>query len=320
MIELIELLSEELPWGLTIALALYFGGLGGGSFIVAAVTSFISGEEFRDIMKFGAYIGLIATALCGTFLALHAGHPERLLYMYSNPISMITFGTCVISSILPIGLIYATFLPPDSLPWLKSFLPWSVYVKPRKFFELLLFILGSGLAGYTGFVLGIAWAQPFWETPLITVLFYVSGVSTALMAIGLCIAILRLVQVTEESKKLFVEMMHRLDVADGYMLLIELGAAMLYLYIMFNNPSEIARESAAILAFGELAPLFWGGFIFLGLIIPIMLVVLLAWKGRTAAFIRLYAPLMIIAALCVLIGGAFMRYCFLVAGQLPVVG
>ncbi|RLF11060.1 MAG: hypothetical protein DRJ69_02355 [Thermoprotei archaeon] len=192
-------------------------------------------------------------------------------------------------------------------------------MKPRKFFELILFILGSGLAGYTGFVLGIAWAQPFWETPLITVLFYASGVSTALMAIGLCIAILRLVQVTEESKKLFVEMMHRLDVADGYMLAIEFGTAMLYLYIMLNSPSEVARASAQILAFGELAPLFWGGFVFLGLIVPMALVALLAWKGRTAAFIRLYAPLMIVASLCVLIGGAFMRYCFLLAGQLPVI-
>lgn len=311
-------MAEIFPWDLTIALALFFGGLGGGSFVVAAVTSFVSGEEFRDILKFGSYIGILATALCGTFLSLHAGHPERLLYMFSNPMSMITFGTTVITSILPIGIIYATFLPPDSLPWLKSFLPWSVYIKPRKFFELVLFILGSGLAGYTGFVLGVAWAQPFWETPLITVLFYASGVSTALMAIGLCIAILRLVQVTEESRKLFVEMMHRLDVADGYMLAIEFGTAMLYLYVMLNGPSEVARASAEALAFGVLAPMFWGGFVLLGLVIPIVIVVLLAWKGRTAAFINLYAPLMILASLCVLIGGVFMRYCFLIAGQLPV--
>jgi len=316
---MLELISQELPWGIHIALALFFGGLGGGSFIVAAVTSVISGEEFRDILKFGAYVGLLATALCGTFLSLHAGHPERLLYMYSNPTSMITFGATMITSVLFVGLIYATFLPPDSLPWLKSFLPWSVYVKPRKFFELLLFILGSGLAGYTGFVLALSRAEPFWETPLITALFYASGVSTALMAIGLCIAILRLVQVTEESRKLFVEMMHRLDVADGYMLLIEFGVAMLYVYTMLNSPSEVARASAEALAFGELAPLFWGGFVFLGLIIPLLLLVLLAWKGRTAAFIRLYAPLMILAALCVLTGGAIMRFCFLAAGQLPVV-
>jgi formate-dependent nitrite reductase membrane component NrfD len=316
---MLELISKELPWGIYIALALFFGGMGGGSFIVAAVTSAISGEEFREILKFGAYIGLLATALCGIFLSLHAGHPERLLYMYSNPTSMITFGATMITSVLFVGLIYATFLPPDSLPWLKSFLPWSVYVKPRKFFELLLFILGSGLAGYTGFVLALARAEPFWETPLITALFYTSGVSTALMAIGLCIAVLRLVQVTEESRKLFVEMMHRLDVADGYMLLIEFGVAMLYVYTMLNDPSKVARASAEALVFGELAPLFWGGFVFLGLIIPLLLLVLLAWKGRTAAFIRLYAPLMMLAALCVLAGGAIMRFCFLAAGQLPVV-
>ncbi|RLF12037.1 MAG: hypothetical protein DRJ69_01285, partial [Thermoprotei archaeon] len=100
-----------MPWGALIAAALYFGGMGGGAFIVASTTSFVSGEDFREIMKFGAYVGLVATALCGLCLSAHAGHPERLLYMYSNPMSMITFGTAVITSILPIGLIYATFLP-----------------------------------------------------------------------------------------------------------------------------------------------------------------------------------------------------------------
>ncbi len=307
----------ELPWGALIAAALYFGGMGGGAFIVASTTSFVSGEDFREIMKFGAYVGLVATALCGLCLSMHAGHPERLLYMYSNPMSMITFGTTVITSILPIGLIYATFLPPDSLPWLKSFLPWSVYVKPRKFFELVLFILGSGLAGYTGFVLGIAWAQPFWETPLITALFFVSAVSTGLMAIGLCVAVLRLVQVTEESRKLFTEMMHRLDVADGYMLALEGGFALLYLYVMLNGPSDVARQSAQLLLTGELAPLFWGGFFLIGIVLPIILEVFLAWKGRTAKYIRLYAPLMIVASILVLVGAFYMRYCFLVAGQAP---
>lgn len=317
---MIELLFEELPWDIYIALALFFGGLGGGSFIVASVTSFISGEDFRDIVKFGAYIGLVATALCGLLFAIHATHAERFLYMFSNTWSMITFGTAVITAILPIGLIYATFLPPDSLPWLKSFLPWSVYIKPRKFLEVIMFLLGSGLAGYTGMVLGIAWAQPFWETPLITVLFYSSGVSTALMVIGACIAILRLVQVTEESKKLFVEMMHRLDVADGYMLMIEAGVIMLYIYTMLNGPSNLARESVNMLLFGKLAPLFWEGFVLFGLIIPMVLLVFLAWKGRTATFIRLYAPLMIVASVCTLIGALFMRFCFLAAGQLPLLG
>ncbi|RLF15920.1 MAG: hypothetical protein DRJ97_02670 [Thermoprotei archaeon] len=307
----------ELPWGPVIAAALYFGGLGGGSFIVASTTSFISGEEFREIMKFGSYIGILATALCGLCLSIHAGHPERLLFMYSNPTSMITFGTCVITAILPIGLIYATFLPPDSLPWLKSLFPWSVYVKPRKLFELILFILGSGLAGYTGFVLGIAWAEPFWETPLITALFFISAVSTGLMAIGLCLAILRLVQVTEESQKLFVEMMHRLDVADGYMLALEGGIALLYLYVMLNGTSGIAKQSAQLLLTGTLAPLFWVGFFLIGIIIPIIIELFLAWKGRTAKYLKFYAPLMIVASSLVLVGAFYMRYCFLVAGQIP---
>lgn len=313
------LLEEALPWGSLVALALYLEGLGGGAFVVAAATSFISGERFREVIKFGAYVGLLATALCTVVLPMHAGHPERMLFMYSNPTSMMTFGTCLITAILPIGLIYATFLPPDSLPWLKSFLPWSVYVRPRKFFEAILLILGSGLAGYSGLLLGVAWAQPFWGTPLMVVTFFLSAASVAIMAIGLCIAVLGLVQVTEDSRRLFTEMMYRLNEVNACVLAIELVAALSHLYVALTGPSKVARESAMLLYSGGLAPLFWGGFVFVGVVIPIALAaLLLALRGRAEASVRLCSTLTILSSVCVLVGGFLIKHCFLMAGQVPV--
>ena len=55
----------------------------------------------------------------------------------------------------------------------------------------------------------------------------------------------------------------------------------------------------------------------IGIVLPIILEIFLAWKGRTAKYIRLYAPLMIVASILVLVGAFYMRYCFLVAGQAP---
>lgn len=308
----------EVTWGTEIALAIFFGGLGGGSFIVASFTSYIAGEKFREVMKFASYVGVVSALLCILFFALDAGHPERAFNLYANfPSSMISFGTTVLSLIIPLGIVYASFLPPESLPFLKTLLPWSANVSARKVLELIMFVLGVCLVGYTSFVLALARVNAFWESPLIVLLFFASGVSTALMAVGLCLAVLYPAQYVEASRKLYVEMMHRLDVADGYMLLLELGIALMYVYTMLQDPYTVARLAAMALIYGPLSTLFWGGFIGLGIAIPILLLVLLAWRGRTAAFIKLYAPLMALASILVLIGGVIMRYIVVVAGQLP---
>jgi len=309
---------EEVPWGIEPALAIFFGGLGGGSFIIASFTSYVAGEKFKEMMKFASYVGVVSAILCILFFSVHAGHPERAFNLYANfPSSMISFGSTVLSLIIPLGIIYASFLPPESLPFLKSFLPWHANVKARKLLEAVMFMLGVCLVAYTSFVLALAKVNAFWESPLIAVLFFASGVSTALMATGLCLAVLYHAQYVEASRKLYVEMMHRLDVADGYMLLLELGTALMYVYTMLHEPITAARLAATALVYGELSALFWCGFIGLGILVPIILLVLLAWRGRSAAFIKLYAPLMALASLLVLIGGAVMRYVIVIAGQLP---
>ncbi|MCP8320517.1 MAG: polysulfide reductase NrfD [archaeon] len=309
-------MAYELAWGWEIAAAIFFGGLGGGAFILTAVTSFLTGNAYRDILKFGSYIGVLSAILCIFFFMLDLGAPERALFAYSNPSSMITIGTTILTVIIPLGLVYASFHLPDSLPRLKSMFIWSGNIRARTAIEVLAFIFGIGLVSYTGFVLGVILATPFWGSPLLAVLFFLSGVSTAIMAIGLLMTPLYTATKLERPKKALIEALHRLDVADGYMVVIELGALLAYVFTMLYSSEVLATRSAIILLSGSLSALFWGGVVVLGLLVPLLLLIFLAWRGRTAAYIRFYPPLLSIASISALVGGLLMRYTVVAAGQL----
>jgi formate-dependent nitrite reductase membrane component NrfD len=306
---------EELTWSWPVAFALFFGGLGGGAFITAAVTSYLTQERWKDILKFGSYIGVISATLCILSFAADTPTPERAFFLYSNPGSMITFGSSVLTIIIPLGILYVTFLPPDSLPWLKSFFPWWSYRKARNIVELLVFIFGICLIGYTGIVLGVVASKPFWASPMMSALFFASGMSTAVMTIGLCISALYPYTLTESAKRMLVETLHRLNVANAYLVLIEMLAVFLYTVETAYGPPAAASAVMELIA-GSLSFFFWGGFVTLGLLIPLVVAILSAWIGRTRAFIRFYPALMMVASVCVLAGGLTMRYLILTAGQL----
>lgn len=317
---------EVIAWGWEIALALFFGGLGGGAFIIAVITSIISGDKYKEIIKFGNYVGVVGAILCILFFALDAGHPERAAFLYSNlPTSMISVGSTILSIIIPLGIVYVSYHPPEALPLVQTIKKWFFWTKSfmlRRFIEAVLFFVACGLVGYTSFVLGVVWAKPFWHTPLLVIVFFSSGISTGLMAIGLLSSFLYPVVQGEHPKKVIVEVLHRLDVADAYMVVIELGAIVSYVFGMYygipivapKNP--IAAASAATLLYGELSLIFWILVIVIGILTPLIGCILLAWKGRTARFIKWYPVVMAIIAICALVGGVFMRYSIVVAGQL----
>ncbi|MCP8312077.1 MAG: polysulfide reductase NrfD [Candidatus Methylarchaceae archaeon HK01B] len=307
-------MTEILPWGWPIAFALFFGGLGGGAFMLTSVTSFLTRDDFRDILKYGAIVGTVSAILAILAFIVDLGAPERALFVYSNPGSMITIGSTILAIIIPLGLVYSTFVPPDLL---KGRFPWSGNIRARTAVEVLMFILGAALAAYTGFVLGLVGSSPFWGSPLIEVLFILSGTSTAIMAIGLFMTPLYSATKVERAKKRLIEALHRLDLADGLLIIIELVIVMALVFTA-TGISEVAGMSADVLISGSLSTIFWGGVVGLGLALPLLILIFLAWRGRTAAYIRLYPPLLAIASISVLVGGLLMRYVIVIAGQIPV--
>ncbi len=310
------MLFENVAWGLLIAIAIFFGGLSGGAFIVVTVTSFLTGERFKEIKKWGAFIGVTSAILCVAFFLLDLGSPEKF-YLISNTSSMIFLGTMTLTLIIPLGIIYtATFSPLTDILSLVDFTSKFVSLlnKVQRSLEAALFLLGVILVSYTSLVLGVLWSNPFWNTPLLTIIFFLSGVSTAMMAISLVLSLIYARGLPEEPFKMLVEALHRLDVADAYFLAFEIITILTYVQTMyFSDP--VSKLTSFIIVEGPYSFLFWGGIIILGMIFPVIVCIILAWKGRKKVFIRLYPVMMIPAAISALIGGLTLRYVLLVAPQ-----
>ncbi|MFQ5820782.1 MAG: NrfD/PsrC family molybdoenzyme membrane anchor subunit [Candidatus Heimdallarchaeota archaeon] len=298
--------KREFTWGVLVALALFFGGLGGGSFIISSITNLIA-PNLIEVVVFGSIVGVISTVLCIFFFVADTGHPERSYRLFLNiRSSVISFGSTVLLLIIPLGIFYASFFLPELFPSIKQLTPWYDYVKPlvglRKVLNLIMFILGISLVAYTGFVLGVARTNAFWETPLLPILFLASGISTTLATIGMSLTIFYPDR---------VEIIHKMGIAVLYILILELCINVLDIYRMLHESREEAVISARGLTRGVLKNLFWIGFIGIGLLLPITVITLLEFIG--------FNQLLVMVAMgLVIIGGIVMRYLIVIAGQLPI--
>lgn len=103
----------QTEWGWLVAIYLFLGGLGAGAFLVAAVFE-LSGKrdefEFCPITLVGAILPgpLVAIGTILLIFDLGAGlrEPLRILHMYSNPNSVMTWGIWILTAFIPLALAY----------------------------------------------------------------------------------------------------------------------------------------------------------------------------------------------------------------------
>ena len=147
---------------------------------------------------------------------------------------------------------------------------------------------GFFLAGYTGVLLSSS-ALPFWsDARLMGALFLASGASTGMAAISLILFL------TGGSAGTGWRKVKR---ADRYSMLFELVLLAVFLGVLGSAAKPITS--------GHFAPLFWGGLVGIGLVIPL----LIDFVGH-----RVQA-LSVVAAALVLVGGFVLRYVVLMSIQ-----
>ena len=154
---------------------------------------------------------------------------------------------------------------------------------------------------YSGLFLSTIWTLPLLASPLVPVLFVLSsascGIATAFLAAS------------------FVETRHPhrgplvwLARIDGGIVVVEAGCLAAFVLLAFAG--EETAAAARALAFGELAPVFWGVLAVCGLAVPLVLERFLTHgNSRT--------QLLWIAAL-LLVGGFALRWCIVGAGAYDV--
>lgn len=326
---------HEIHWGLPVIGYLFLAGVGAGAYTVSAsVLLRGGGGGFRgdhfNIAKYGALLApipLIAgTALIilelGTFQAAIAqgdiGLFFRWIYLFLTiNMSPMSIGSWVLAICITASIVYAyTFLgknsaPDDDKSGLRNALAWIGVP------------LGISVAVYTGILLGAMPARPFWNSPVLALLFLISALSTGVAGILLLRALLDKSHMLPAGEagdgtgERVSRATYLLTTSDVVLIGFEIMA--IFLFLMFANLTvgSPAQAVSVILPGGSLAGMFWVGVVLVGLLIPVLIE--LRYVVPTLLDHKPYAmPRGIEMAVCavVLVGGFMLRYVVVMAGQI----
>jgi polysulfide reductase chain C len=304
-------------WGWLVAIYLFLGGMGAGSFMIAALIE-LTGARYRykycPTTLVGAGVSgpliLIGTVLLILDLGAGMREPWRILHMFTNFQSVMTWGIWILSLFIPIAFLYGILevmhVHPEVLSWARKrlrFLPETLpYRRIKRVVCSIGLVLAVSTAIYTGVLLSVVQAVPLWATPILPVLFLVSAVSTGM---GLCLDLAATLAVPEIHRRFkHLPLVH--------MILIGLEFALLALFLLtaLNQGGE-AAESAKLILMGNRSVVFWVLVVGFGMVYPFMVHVY-AYARDSHGYLS-----GILSGVGIVIAGLFVRY-LIVAAAIPV--
>jgi polysulfide reductase chain C len=290
---------QESAWGWLIISYLFLAGAGSGAFLAAAACELLAPDWSKALARAGSLAAgpLVAIGTICLVFDLEAGlwQPWRQIYLLSNLSSMITWGVLILSAFIPVALLYAaaeneiTFVGRAA----KKYMPLLAAVGS---------FLAVATAGYTGVLIAVVNGVPFWNTPVMPVLFMASAMSTGLAVAMIGAAIIDINTIRTLS-----------NFALGHVIFLAVEATVLMLLIFMSlTRSTEAAASAGMLISGALSPYFWGLVVVLGILIPFILSIVEYYEyGEMPKY------LVVAADLLVLVGGMSLRAVIVFSGTPP---
>ncbi len=286
-------------WGWEVPVYLFLGGLVAGMMIISGF--FITrGRHRQEVCSCTVLPSLSMILLSIGILALFFDLEYKLhawrMYATFQPASPMSWGSWILILVYPV-LLATMMIRPTS--WLSRGLPvlnrWSRTLNGSEHRIRMIgfanIAAGIALGLYTGVLLGALGARPLWNSPLLGLLFLVSGLSTAA-------AFVHLIATDAEERQLLAR-------ADNHFLSIELLVLFLFLIGLVTS-TQVQIESAKLLLVGDFAPVFWVFVVGLGIIIPLII---------QSLAVRHRIPHTPVAPLLVIAGGLVLRFVLVAAGQ-----
>ncbi|NQV83029.1 MAG: polysulfide reductase NrfD [Rhodospirillales bacterium] len=322
-------MNVELLWGLPVISYLFLAGVGAGALTVSASVLLRGGGggfagQHYNIARYGAFAAPLPLMVgCGLLIlelgSFEAGHWFKWINLYKTiNLSPMSIGTWLLTVFIGVSVLYAyTFLPNTpglgkGKGGLRTLLAWISVP------------LGVATAVYTGVLLGAMPARPFWNSPVLAMLFLVSSLSTG-VAIILLIKALFPVKGKDEPRAPMVSEYFKKRDESAYILtasdlmLIGFEILVIFLFIMYAHLTVGAvKESITVILFGgTLSVMFWFGVVVVGLLIPALIeLYYVIPKLLNHQPFAVPVGVEIIVPIAILIGGFLLRYVIVVAGQI----
>lgn len=318
-------MSAELNWGLPVVSYLFLAGLGAGALTVSA-TIFLrsngdSGTGHFNLARYGALLAPVPIIIGCFLLIFELGSFERgewfkwlNLYkgIYLSPMSI---GTWLLTFFIIISLVYAyTF-------WRSNAARGDQFEKLRKATAWIGIPMGIGVAVYTGVLLGAMPSRPLWNTPILSILFLISALSTGIAIILLARALMRK---GESADKNTVQSSYLLTASDATLIGLELLVVLLFIMFALFAVGDV-KYASSVLLFGNtsvemfgvnLASMFWFWVVGVGLLLPAAIE--LFYVAPKLIYQKAFAvprSVEFLTPVFILVGGFMLRYVVVVAGQ-----
>jgi formate-dependent nitrite reductase membrane component NrfD len=314
-------MNEELLWGLPVVAYLFLAGVGAGAMTVSSSVLLrgggggFGGHHF-DVARYGAFLAPIPVMLGSAILvfelgSFQTGHWFKWLNLYmAINLSPMSIGTWLLTVFIGVSLIYAyTFWPRDAAPGDK-------YDTLRKAAAWVGVPLGIAVAVYTGVLLGAMPSRPFWNSPILAMLFLLSSVSTGVAVIMLARAVVHKRKRGADDQVHYHESGYILTASDA--LLIGFEILVIFLFLMFAHLTVgNVSQAVSVVLTGPLITQFWFWVVLVGLVVPAL--VELRYVIPRLLYHHAFAVprgIEVVVPIAVLVGGFMLRYVVVVAGQI----
>ncbi|MFQ5622210.1 MAG: NrfD/PsrC family molybdoenzyme membrane anchor subunit [Paracoccaceae bacterium] len=312
---------EELAWGTPVIWYLFLAGMGAGATTVSASMLLRGGGGGRgvhhEIARYGALLGpvpvIVGTALLILELgSFQAGHWFKFLNLYlAMNLSPMSVGTWLLTAFIITSLAYGyTYL--HVVPFVLG-----DRMKLRRMMAWINIPVGLAVAIYTGVLLGAMPSRPFWNSPVLALLFMLSALSTGIALIIFARALFTRGGLSDEQREVVHKSGYILAASDAMLIGFELVTVFLFLMFAYLTVGDVRDAIDVILPGGPLATLFWSGVVLVGLVIPGLLEIYFVAPGllyRRKYEVSRYTELVIASA--VILGGLLLRYVVVIAGQI----
>jgi polysulfide reductase chain C len=290
-------------WGPLLAWDLFLGGAGAAAYVIGVAALWLGGKYLR-LAKPGIFSGPPLVAIGALLLLLELGNPTRFYLGFLRPgSSMMSVGILIISVFIVLGFLHILFSLFPKIGVKEGALRWL---------GLVAAVLGVGIMLYTGLLLGLVKAVPFWNTPMLPLLFLVSALISGAGVVILIAGLQRWVAPKAVKAEEVGESVGSLVPTVVLLLVVEL--LVLFLLVFLTNSSNVvAAESAKFLVSGAYATAFWVGVVVVGVALPLVLVLWVASRRGKMGLGRV-VDVSTLAAFCLLVGGLILRYAVVAAG------
>jgi molybdopterin-containing oxidoreductase family membrane subunit len=274
-------MTNRVPWGLQIVMAVYYIGLSAGSLVISGLYGVFGKVEYKPFARIAVYLAMLFLIAGLLSILTDQGRMDRVFvepFVYFNLQSMFSINPLLYIGHILICVVYlwALFKEKETLTKVVATLAfgWA-------------FCVHSG----TGAIFGFG-ARVLYESPLLPASFV-----AAAMASGTALMILVIVALFKLTKRPLDD---ELVVWLGRFLAVCLLVVVYFLFMENAYRAYVVelRDAALYYLFdGFHGALFWGGLVFLGCVVP-MLILFNRRTGRQIRWVVFASALVVFGVLC----------------------